>query len=122
MTTDYSKALEHGWPDAEWSCGETYDSIVMLDATPKPTEAQLDQAYADYRAEQEALAYRQARKIDYTKEMSPEGEPLESIGDPLDEVIQQLADTVPAGSRRAGFQALIDKIAAIKARHPPPSP
>ena len=75
-------------------------------------------------AEQAALAYRQLRKRDYILELSPEGEPLESLGDPMDTLIKQVEALLAATGHSATpeFAELLSKVAAIKARHPKPNP
>jgi hypothetical protein len=40
---DYSAILIANYPGTEWTLdGDTYDGLVWLDSTPKPTQAELD--------------------------------------------------------------------------------
>lgn len=41
MSVNYSDILAENYADKEWSCGETYDSIVFHDGTVKPPDASL---------------------------------------------------------------------------------
>jgi hypothetical protein len=39
---DYSLILVINYTGKQWSIGETYDSLLWLDETPKPTQEELD--------------------------------------------------------------------------------
>jgi hypothetical protein len=40
---DYAKLLTLRYPGAQWSLnGATYDDLIWLDSTPKPSQAELD--------------------------------------------------------------------------------
>ena len=52
---DIAAAILHCRPAALWSCGDTYESIVWLDEQQaKPTEAELEAAWAEIVAERQA--------------------------------------------------------------------
>lgn len=65
-------------------------------------------------------AYRRDRKQDYAAELSPEGQLIESIGDVLDSLLEQVA-TLAGENTTAKFQSVLDKVSEIKARHPKPT-
>ena len=45
---DYSKILMRYYIDKEWTCSDTYDTLLWYDDTiPKPTEAELNVKYKD---------------------------------------------------------------------------
>ena len=44
--TDYAAVLTANYPDAEWTLnGDTYAGLTWLSDTPKPTKAELDDAW-----------------------------------------------------------------------------
>ena len=44
--TDYAAVLTANYPDAQWSINANdYDTLVWHDATPKPTQQELDAAW-----------------------------------------------------------------------------
>ena len=65
---DYPKVLTKYYTDKEWSCGDTYETIVWYEKTePKPTEEELELKYDDLlldemREERDKLL----RETDYT--------------------------------------------------------
>ena len=99
--TDYTAVLAANYLGAEWSLsGNDYDTLVMHDDTPKPTQQELDDAWpavelAQTQAEVDAL-----RRAAYVEE-----------SDPLFFKWQRGEGTE---------QAWLDKIAEIQARHPDP--
>ena len=52
-------------PDSVFMVGETYDSLVWKDSTSKPTEAEFDQAVADFHQKYNAMQYVRDRKAEY---------------------------------------------------------
>ena len=62
---DLIKALQKLHPTIQASCGETYDSIIIHDNTPLPTEAQLESAWQLILAEQQATEYQRLRAKAY---------------------------------------------------------
>ena len=65
---DYPKVLTKYYIDKEWTCGDTYETIVWYEKTePKPTEEELELKYDDLlldemREERDKLL----RETDYT--------------------------------------------------------
>lgn len=51
---DISRAMRQLIPSSPWSCGDTYESIQMLDTTPKPSKADLAAAWAQVQADDAA--------------------------------------------------------------------
>jgi hypothetical protein len=44
--TDYAAVLTANYPDSEWTLdGDTYDGLTWLSDTPKPSQAELDDAW-----------------------------------------------------------------------------
>lgn len=62
--TDYIAVLEANYQGAQWSItGNDYDTLVMHDDTPKPSQADLDAAWpAVQQAQTDAAAAREAAK------------------------------------------------------------
>ena len=62
--TDYAVVLTANYPDAEWTLdGDTYDGLTWLSDTPKPSQAELDDAWpAVQQARQDAVAAEAAAK------------------------------------------------------------
>ena len=86
-------------PNSCYSVHETYDSLVWKDESQKkPTEAEFDQAVADFHQKYNAKQYVRDRKTEYP-------------------TTQQL---VVALYDENDKQALIDKRAAVKAKYPKP--
>ncbi len=52
-------------PDSVFMVGETYDSLVWKDSTPKPTEEEFDSAVADFHQKYNAKQYVRDRKAEY---------------------------------------------------------
>lgn len=55
--TDYAAVLVANYPGSEWTLeGDTYDGLTWLSDTPKPSQAELDEAWpAVQQARQDAL-------------------------------------------------------------------
>jgi len=62
--TDYAAVLLVNYPSAEWSISDNdYDTLVMHDDTPKPSQAELDAAWpAVQQAQQDAVAAKEAAR------------------------------------------------------------
>lgn len=62
--TDYAAVLELNYSNAQWSLSNNdYDTLVMHDNTPKPTQAELDAAWpAVQQAAQDAVAAKEAAR------------------------------------------------------------
>lgn len=62
--TDYAAVLELNYSNAQWSLSNNdYDTLVMHDNTPKPTQAELDAAWpAVQQAQQDAVAAKEAAR------------------------------------------------------------
>jgi len=61
--TDYSYILSEVYPDADWNMvGDDYEGLNWLSESPKPSKAELDQAYIDYKA---ANDYKAKRASEY---------------------------------------------------------
>jgi hypothetical protein len=62
--TDYAAVLTANYPGAQWSLsGNDYDTLVMHDDTPKPSQADLDAAWpAVQQAQADAVAAKEAAK------------------------------------------------------------
>ena len=71
-------------------------------------------------AAQAGMEYRRARKAAYVAELGLEPDVINTNGDVLDVIFEQIATITIPGTRTPKFAAMLDKIAAIKARHPKP--
>jgi len=99
--TDYSAVLTANFLGAQWSINANdYDSLVMHDDTPKPTQAELDAAWPQVQYEQQRAAIETQRRNAYTQE-----------ADPLFFSYQRGEVTE---------QEWLDKVAEIKIRYPYP--
>ena len=61
---DYATILAHNYPTAQWSLSNNdYDTLVMHDGTPKPSQADLDAAWpAVQQARADAIAAKEAAR------------------------------------------------------------
>ena len=102
--TDYAAVLTANYLGSQWSItGNDYDTLVMHDDTPKPSQAELDKAWPQVDYDNEVAAVENARRADY-----------EAQSDPLFFEWQRGDGTE---------QAWLDAVAAVKAAHPyPPAP
>jgi hypothetical protein len=95
---DYSLILCTNYAGKQWSVGDTYDSLLWLDESPKPTQAELDLQWNAVQAYVDAHAYIAKRASEYPP-----------ITDYIDGVVK-------------GDQAQIDKYIAdclaVKAKYP----
>ena len=85
-------------PDSVFMVGETYDTLVWKDSTPKPTEEEFDQAVADFHQKYNAKQYVRDRKTEYPT---------------TQELVVALYDT----DDKADIEA---KRATVKAKYPKP--
>jgi len=62
--TDYPVVLAANYPDAEWTLdGDSYDGLIWLSDTPKPTQAELDAAWpAVQQSQADAVAAKEAAR------------------------------------------------------------
>ena len=62
--TNYAAVLTANYPTAQWSLtNNDYDTLVMHDDTPKPTQAELDAAWpAVQQAQADAVAAKEAAR------------------------------------------------------------
>jgi len=62
--TDYIAVLEVNYPNAQWTLsGNDYDTLVWHDATPKPTQQELDAAWpAVQQAQADAVAAKETAR------------------------------------------------------------
>ena len=68
---DYAAVLEAIRPGTEWSVNETYESLVWLDETPKPTRKTLEDAWPAVRHQLAVSAVQAARQARYQAESDP---------------------------------------------------
>jgi hypothetical protein len=72
MNVDYTAVLTVNYPGSNWSLnGDTYDGLVWLSDTPKPTQAELDAAWPQVQYEQQYAAVEQARLAAYEQQSDP---------------------------------------------------
>lgn len=62
---DIATALLFGWPGKAFSVGETYESLVWLDDSPKPTLEAIIEAWAAYSIHRNRFVYREQRRNQY---------------------------------------------------------
>ena len=76
MAINYNLPLDELWrkvylailairPDSVFMVGETYDTLVWKDSTPKPTEEEFDSAVLDFHQKYDAKQYVRDRKTEY---------------------------------------------------------
>lgn len=71
MSIDYASLLAAVRPGSEWSIGDSYESLVWLSDTPKPSQAELDAAWPAVKAANEKAAVQEARAARYRVETDP---------------------------------------------------
>ncbi len=98
---DIAKALEYGWPTAQWSCGEDYASLDWrsLDI-PKPDEKAVTLIWNAYLVNKALIQYKEDRRKEYP-----------SLKDQLD---MQYWDKINSTT------VWEDTITAVKDAHPKP--
>ena len=63
---DYAAVLTANYPGAQWSLdGNTYDGLIWLDTTPKPTQAALDAAWPTVDYNNQVTAVETTRRTQY---------------------------------------------------------
>ena len=103
--TDYPAVLTALYPDAEWSLnGDDYAGLTWLDDSPKPTQAELDQAWPQVQYQRASEQVRLARHAAYA---APDG-----------------SDAIYLQWQRgdATEQDWLDAVQAVKDAHPYPEP
>ena len=61
-----TNSLSHGFPNAKWVCGDTYETLGwMSDDIPKPTEQEFNNAVTAWQAEYDAQEYVRKRQAEY---------------------------------------------------------
>ena len=69
---DYTLVLSANYPGAQWSLeGDTYDGLVWLDSTLKPTQAELDAAWPQVQYDTQCAAVEAARLRAYEQQSDP---------------------------------------------------
>lgn len=69
---DYSAILRTNYPTAEWSLnGDTYDGLVWLSDTPKPSQAELDAAWPQIDYNNQVAVVEAARLLAYEQQSDP---------------------------------------------------
>jgi hypothetical protein len=72
MTIDYAAILVTNYPGSEWVLnGDTYDGLVWLSNTPKPTQAELDAAWPQVNYNNQVATVENARLLAYEKQSDP---------------------------------------------------
>jgi hypothetical protein len=69
---DYAAILSTKYPNDSWTLnGDTYDGLVWLSNTPKPTQSELDALWPQVMYENQVAAIELARLIAYEKQSDP---------------------------------------------------
>jgi len=69
---DYAAILSTKYPSDSWTLnGDTYDGLVWLSNTPKPTQSELDALWPQVMYENQVAAIELARLIAYEKQSDP---------------------------------------------------
>ena len=72
MNVDYAAVLNAKYPGSQWSLnGDTYDGLVWLDDTTKPTQAELDALWPQVQYENQVAVVEQARLVAYEQQSDP---------------------------------------------------
>ena len=72
MNPDYPAILSAKYSGSTWTLdGDTYDGLVWLSDTPKPTQAELDALWPQVQYETQVAAVEQARLSAYEKQSDP---------------------------------------------------
>ena len=72
MTVDYGLVLAVKYPGAQWALnGDTYEGLVWLDDSPKPTQAELDALWPQVQYETQVAAVEAARLTAYEQQSDP---------------------------------------------------
>jgi hypothetical protein len=66
MNIDYTAILTANYAGKEWSInGDSYEGLVWLDSTPKPTQAELDAQWPTVAYNQQVAAVETTRRTQY---------------------------------------------------------
>ena len=69
---DYSKILMANYPGTQWTWnGDTYEGLDWLDASPKPTQAELDALWPQVEYDSQCALVEQARLVAYEQQSDP---------------------------------------------------
>ena len=69
---DYPAILNANYPGTQWSLnGETYEGLDWLDATPKPTQAELDALWPSVNYNNECKVVEYTRHAEYVAKSDP---------------------------------------------------
>lgn len=72
MSVDYPAVLNANYPGTQWTMdGDNYDGLNWLDASPKPTQDELDAAWPQVDYDNQCAAVEQARLLDYEQTSDP---------------------------------------------------
>ena len=72
MSIDYSAVLTANYSTSQWTFdGNTYDGLVWLDSTAKPTQAELDAQWASVKYENECKIVESIRRSEYVVKSDP---------------------------------------------------
>ena len=70
--TDYAAVLTANYPGAQWSLtGNDYATLIWHDDTPKPSQADLDDAWPTVQYNQQRAEVENQRKAAYQQEADP---------------------------------------------------
>jgi hypothetical protein len=70
--TDYAAVLTVLYPGAQWTLdGDSYDGLTWLEDSPKPSQAELDGAWAEVQAQLAVDRVHRARQQAYQAESDP---------------------------------------------------
>lgn len=69
---DYTAILNSKYQGTIWALnGDTYDGLEWMDASPKPTQAELDALWPQVQYETQCTTVEQARLLAYEKQSDP---------------------------------------------------
>lgn len=69
---DYTAILTANYSGKEWALdGDTYDGLVWLSETPKPTQAELDALWPQVEYEKQVAVVEAARLVAYEQQADP---------------------------------------------------
>jgi hypothetical protein len=69
---DYTLILSTEYPGQQWALnGDSYDGLVWLSDTPKPTQAELDALWPQVQYDNQVAAVEQARLVAYEQQSDP---------------------------------------------------
>lgn len=72
MNPDYANILATKYPGTIWSLnGDNYDGLNWMDASPKPTQAELDALWPQVQYENQCAAVEAARLTAYEQQSDP---------------------------------------------------